>query len=90
MNHKSVAYMNGVKDFVELASNFVDNSGKVWCLWKKCVNMSFERIGVIQVHFLLNGFHKFYTEWIFHGEKIQNLINKESQVDENVDEIRDI
>ena len=28
-NRKSIAYMNGVKDFVELASNFMDSSGKV-------------------------------------------------------------
>ena len=52
--------------------------------------MSFERIGVLQVHLLQNDFHKFYTEWIFHGETIQNPINEELQVEENVDEMRDI
>ena len=52
--------------------------------------MSFERIGVVWVHLLQNGFHEFYTEWIFHGETIQNPINKEPQVEENVDEMKDI
>ena len=30
-NRKSVDYMNGVKDFVEHASDLVDSSGKVRC-----------------------------------------------------------
>ena len=80
-NRNSIAYMNGVQDFVELASNFVDSSGKVRCPCKKCENMSFERIGVVWVHLLQNGFHKFYTEWIFHSE----TINEEPLVDENMD-----
>ena len=46
-NHKLVDYMNGVKAFVEYAYNFVDSSGKVRCPYKKCVNMNFERIGVV-------------------------------------------
>ena len=76
-NRKSVAYMNGIKDFVEHASNFVDSSGKVRCPCKKCMNMNFKRIGVLWVHLLQNSFHEFYTEWIFHGETIQNTINEE-------------
>ena len=46
-NHKLVDYMNGVKAFVEYVYNFVDSSGKVRCPYKKCVNMNFERIGVV-------------------------------------------
>ena len=61
-NQKSVDYMNGVKDFVEHASNFVDNSGKVRFPGKKCVNNNFKRIGIVRVHFLQNGFHEFYTK----------------------------
>ena len=74
---KSVDYINGVKDFVEHESNFVDSSGKVICSCKKCVNMNFERIVVLRVHRLQNGFHEFYTEWIFHGDTSQNPINEE-------------
>ena len=61
-NRKSVDYMNGVKDFVDHASNFVDSSGKVRCPCKKCVNMNFERIVVLRVHLLQNDFHEFYTK----------------------------
>ena len=82
--------MNGVKDFVKHEANFVDSSEKVRCPYKKCVNMSFERIGVVWVHLLQNGFHQFYTEWIFQGEPFQNPINEEPQVEENVDKMRDI
>ena len=89
-NQKSVAYMNGVKDFAECASNFVDSSGKVRCPCKKCVNMSFERISVLLVHLLQNGFHKFYTKQIFHGETIQNPINEELEIKENVDKMIDV
>ena len=46
-NRKSVDYMNNVKDFVRHASNFMDSSRKVRCPYKKCVNMNFERIGVV-------------------------------------------
>ena len=84
-NRKSPAYMNGVKDFIEHEVNFVDSSGKLQCPCKKCVNMSFERISVVRVHLLQNGFHQFYTEWIFHSEPFQNPINDEPQVEENVD-----
>ena len=52
--------------------------------------MSFERIGVVRVHLLQNGFYEFYTEWILHGEIIQNPINEEPQVEENADKTRDI
>ena len=82
-NWKSLDYMNGViKDFVEHASNFIDSSGKVRCPCKKPVNMNFKRIGVLRGHLLRNGFHEFYTKWIFHSQKIHNLINE--------DETRDI
>ena len=64
---KLVDYMNGVKDFVEHALNFVDSSEKVKCSYKKCVNVNFERNGVIRVHLLQNGFHEFYTKWISYG-----------------------
>ena len=87
-NQKSVAYMNGVKDFVEHAANFVDSSAKVRCPCKRCVNMTFERTGVVRVHHLQNGFHQFYTEWTFHGKPFQNPINEEPQVEGNVGEMR--
>ena len=48
---KSIDYTNDVKDFVEHSSNFVDSSGKVICPCKKCMNMNFERIGVVRVLF---------------------------------------
>ena len=82
--------MNGVKDFVEHASNFVDSSERVRCPCKKCMNMNFERIGVLRVHLLQNIFHEFYTKWIFYSDTIQNLINDEPQIEENMDEMRDI
>ena len=83
--------MNGVKDFVEHASNFIDSSRKVRCPYKNCVNiMNFERISVVWVHLLQNGFHKFHTKWIFHGETIQNSINKELEIEENVDKMIDV
>ena len=78
-NRKLVAYMNGVKDFVEHIVNFVDSSRKVRCLCNKRVNMTFERIRIVQVHLLKNGFHQFYTGWIFHGEPFHNPINEEPQ-----------
>ena len=58
-NRKSVDYMNGVKDFVEHASNFVNSSGKVRRPYKKYVNMNFERIDVVRAHLLQNGFDEF-------------------------------
>ena len=89
-NRNSVAYMNGVKDFVEYASNFVDTSGKVRCQCKKRMNINFERIVVLRVHLLQSGFHKFYTKQIFHVETIHNPTNEEPQVEENVDKMKDI
>ena len=47
-NRDSVDYMNGVMDFVEHASNFVNNSEKVKCRCKKYVNTNFERIGFVR------------------------------------------
>ena len=52
--------------------------------------MTFERISVVWVHLLQNGFHEFYIDWIFHDETIQNPINEKPQVKENVDEMIDI
>ena len=60
-NQKSLAFMNGVKEFVEYAANFVDSNGKVRCPCKKCVTMTFERISVVRAHILQNGFHQLYT-----------------------------
>ena len=89
-NQKLVDHLNGVKDFIEHASNFVDSSGKVKCPCKKCVNMNFERIGVVWVHLLQNGFHEFYKKQIFHGEAIQNPINEKPEIEENVDKMIDV
>ena len=75
--------MNGVKDFLEHASNFVNISRKVRCSCKKCVNINFKRIGVVRVHLL-------HTKWIFHNETIQNPINEEPKIEENVNEIIDV
>ena len=89
-NRKLVDYMNGIKAFTEHVSNFIDNSGKVRCLCKKCMNINFERIGVVWVHLLQNGFHKFYRTRIFHGETIQNPTNEKPKIEENVDEMIDV
>ena len=88
-NCKPIDYMNGVKAFVEHVSNFVNSSGKVRCPCKKCVNMNFERIGVVRVHLLHKEFHKFYTS-IFHGKTIQLPTDEEPEVEENVDEMIDV
>ena len=54
--------MNGIKDFVEHALNFVNTSGKVRYPCKKYVNMNFKRIDVVWVHLLQSGFHEFFTK----------------------------
>ena len=61
-NRKSVDYINGVKDFVEHASNFVNSSGKIKCPHKQYVNINFEKNGVVRGHLLQNGFHEFYIK----------------------------
>ena len=51
--------------------------------------MSFDQIGVIKAHMLGNGFHDFYTQWIFHGEKLYDIMSEVDNVakNANVDEM---
>ena len=47
--------------------------------------MSFDQIGVVKAHILRNGFHEFYMQQIFHGQKLDNVVNEVGIVEENVD-----
>ena len=43
-NQKSIDYMNSVKDFIEHASNFVDNNGKVRSPCNKSIQNRFSMV----------------------------------------------
>ena len=52
-NRKSDEYEKGLKAFIEQAYNYLDTCRRVRCPCKKCLNMSFDWIGVVKSsHFM--------------------------------------
>ena len=87
-NRWSPEYRAGVRQFIEIAQNHVNDRGLTRCPCKKCGNAKFQALNAIPMHLYVNGIVQSYKIWYYHGESLPRAADIIG--DENRDEIADI
>ena len=67
-NRRSRAYLDGVQEFLNFASNHAHLDGKISCPCKKCVYTNSWSTDVVRAHLVSNGICRGYDPWFFNGE----------------------
>ena len=67
-NRLSSEYANGVRKFIDIARNHI-NSDNMRCSCRKCLNVYYQLLRVVERHIFINGFSGTYCNWVYHGEK---------------------
>ena len=67
-NRLSDQYFNGAPAFINIAKNYANEEGLVWCPCRKCVNGLWQHIGIVEAHIIDHGFHLLYKKWRHHRE----------------------
>ncbi|KAI3709420.1 hypothetical protein L2E82_39182 [Cichorium intybus] len=80
-NRVSIEYVNGVKEFLNVARETLNSSGLTLCPCANCLNSRLQNIGVITAHLINVGIDKSYTRWVYHGE---DEVNEEDTNEEDV------
>ena len=73
-------YATGVKTFLQVAKNHVDQNGKTRCPCKHCQNAFWKSIYDIETHLYKYGIATTYQRWIFHGEKVSVDYNERNDM----------
>ena len=61
-------YRNGVHNFIEFACQKADTASRIKCPCKRCRNIFYHHISLVEEHLLHYGMDKSYTHWIWHEE----------------------
>ena len=61
-------YVKGIKKFVEMAKNHLNDDNKIRCPCTNCLNLCFEDLQTVERHIFEKGFYQLYKKWIYHGE----------------------
>ncbi|PKU62277.1 hypothetical protein MA16_Dca028560 [Dendrobium catenatum] len=64
-------YSKGVEDFLNFVNRSKNQSGKILCPCKSCINRYFHSIKDVKEHIMTNGFFTGYVIWNQHGEDHQ-------------------
>ena len=57
-------YQKGVRDFIDFAWYKTDSASQIKCPCKRCVNIVYHHITLVEEHLLQYGMDKKYTCWI--------------------------
>jgi hypothetical protein len=84
-NRISTEYVDGVKEFLNVARQTLNSNGLTLCPCGNCLNTRLQKIDVISAHLINIGIDKSYTKWVYHGEEvseedvgIDDFVNEES------------
>ncbi|XP_076952589.1 uncharacterized protein LOC143626347 [Bidens hawaiensis] len=67
-NRNSPDFLNGIRNFIEIAQNHVDSQGKAFCPCRRCCNGIRHDLKTIRNHIHEIGFLPSYQTWHYHGE----------------------
>ena len=65
-------YRNGLEKFLTMAKQHKGDKPKVRCPCRKCRNVKYYSVHVVESHLLNKGMDSTYTYWKFHGETLPN------------------
>ncbi|KAF7133467.1 hypothetical protein RHSIM_Rhsim09G0074400 [Rhododendron simsii] len=71
-------YVEGVRDFLRIANNYVGQGGKIRCPCKNCNNVYIRQPYEVKQHLFLHGILEDYSPWIHHGEPSQSRDQNEA------------
>lgn len=69
-------YIDGVKSFIETASQNLSSTNQAHCSRQDCENIRIYNVDKIERHLYKNGFAGNYKRWIFHGEEYEHSKEK--------------
>lgn len=63
----------------------VDSHGQIKCLHRKCKNLCFHKIDLVEEHLFVNVIDQGYTDWILHSEPYLTLepLHEKTYIDED-------
>ena len=67
-------YRKGVRDFIDFVRHKADSASQIKYPCKRCVNLIYHHITLVEEHLLQYGMDKKYTCWIQHGEGDPNEV----------------
>ncbi|KAI3699037.1 hypothetical protein L2E82_43030 [Cichorium intybus] len=68
-NRRSPKFLEGLRNFIEIAKSHVDDEGKAFCPCRDCVNSYWHVMSTIYAHVHDRGFQHTYKIWTYHGEE---------------------
>ena len=66
----SSEYFDGVANFIEIATNHLDEEERTRCPCSNCLNVNWNRLDVIERHLYKYSMSPTYKRWIFHGDTV--------------------
>ena len=67
-NRRSQEYLDGVQQFLNIASNHAHPDGTISCPCRKCVHTNSWPIDVVHTYLVSKGICRGYNPWVFNGE----------------------
>ena len=67
-------YRKRVRDFIDFARHKADSASRIKCLCKRCVNMVYHHITLVEEYLLQYSIDKKYTCWTWHGKDDPNEV----------------
>ena len=82
-NKLSQKYIHGLRNFISLSRNHLNNENKIRCPCVVCLNLYFHDLETIEHHLRVKGFSTHYIDWVFHGE---DTMNENNNLESNIGE----
>ncbi|XP_059652244.1 uncharacterized protein LOC132299558 [Cornus florida] len=79
-------YVKGLRDFIQLARCHTEKANRSRCPCRKCLNLTLWPMDKVEEHLYVYAMHRGYTQWEFHGERIEPRMNNADDEEEDVGE----
>ena len=80
-NRLFTEYTDDVRKFIDIARNQINSDGDTHCLCRKCLNVYYQSLRVVERHIFMNVFSGTYCNWVYHGEEAhEGVVRRTSTV----------
>ncbi|XP_055961814.1 uncharacterized protein LOC130015519 [Mercurialis annua] len=92
----SSCYIQGVKNFLNVAKDFTDSNGRVRCPCKNCINIYLKPLQEVKMDLYQYGISENYTNWVHHGETSQprdsldGSINSDNELEDSGNDVSEM
>ncbi|XP_055961646.1 uncharacterized protein LOC130015459 [Mercurialis annua] len=92
----SSCYIQGVKNFLNVAKDFTDSNGRVRCPCKNCINIYLKPLQEVKMDIYQYGISENYTNWVHHGETSQprdsldGSINSDNELEDSGNDVSEM